>query len=156
MPSFLVILGMKTLVAPHMASSYLVWPFEVWLILNLLQDLMYWLSEHCINHPRSRRPRLPNKIPSGLVIIVSVRPEIPHVLRDNLSLSPPLLLVFLDLFIFINTVHKPTHTPYQLLDQRLSQIMLGGLADLKSPYSHVIKVSINFIKHLLVSVQVRF
>ena len=117
---------------------------------------MYWLSEHCINHLRSRRPRLPNKIPSGLVIIVSVRPEIPHVLRDNLSLSPPLLLVFLDPFIFVNTVHKPTHTPYQLLGQRLSQIMLDEQVDFKSPYSHIIKVSIDLIKHLPVSVQIRF
>ena len=117
---------------------------------------MYWLSEYCVNHLRSCRPRLPNKIPSGLVIIVSVRPEIPPVLRDNLSLSLPLLLVFLDPLIFVNTVHKPTHTPYWLLGQRISQIMLGGQADLKSPYSHVIKVSIDLIKHLTVSVRVRF
>ena len=117
---------------------------------------MYWVSEHCINHLRSRRPRLPNKIPSRLVIIVSVRPEIPPVLRDTLSLSPLLLLVFLDSFIFVNTVHKPTHTPYQLLGQRLSQIMLDEQVDFKSPYSHIIKVSIDLIKHLPVSVQIRF
>ena len=147
---------MKILVTPHGISSHLVWPFEVRLIFDLLQDLMHWFSEHNVNHLRSRRPRLPNKIPSRFVIIVSVRPEIPHVLRDNLSLSFPLLLVFLNPLVFINTIHKATHTPYRLLGQGLSQIMLGRQADLKSPYSHIVKVSIDLIKHLPVSVQIRF
>ena len=115
---------------------------------------MYWVSEHCINHLRSHRPRLPNKIPSRLVIIVSVRPEIPPVLRDTLSLSPLLLLVFLDSFIFVNTVHKPTHTPYQLLGQGLSQIMLSRQVNLKNPYSHVIKIPVVLIEHLLVHLPV--
>ena len=76
---------------------------------------MYWLSEHRINRLRSHRPRLPSKIPLGPVIIVSFRPEIPLVLRDNLSLSLPLLLVFLNLLVFVNTIHKQTHTPYRFL-----------------------------------------
>ena len=130
--------------------------FEVWLVLDLLQDLMYWFLEHRVNHLRSRRPKLPRKIPSGPIIIVFVRPKIPHVLRDNLNLSFPLLLVFLDPLVFVNTIHKPTHTPYQLLGQGLSQIVLGRQANLKCPYSHVIKIPIDLIEHLLVSVQVRF
>ena len=117
---------------------------------------MYWLSEHRVYHLRSRRPRLPRKIPSGPAIIVSVRLEIPHVLRDNLSLSFPLLLVFLNLLVFVNTVHKPTHTPYRLLGQGLSQIMLGRQADLESPYIHVIKVPIDLIEHLPVSIRILF
>ena len=143
---------MKILVTPHGVSSHLVWPFEVRLIFDLLQDLMFWLSKHCVNHLRSCRPRLPSKIPSRFVIIVSVRPEIPHVLRDNLSLSFPLLLVFLNPLVFINTIHKATHTPYRLLGQGLSQIILGKQADLESPYSHVIKILVNLIEHLLISV----
>ena len=113
--SFLVVLVMKTLVALHGISSHLVWPFEIWLILDLFQDLMHWLSEHRVNHLRSRRPRLPSKIPSGPATIVSIRPEIPPLLRDNLTLPFTLLLVFLDLHVFIDAVHKPTHTPYQFL-----------------------------------------
>ena len=41
MPSLLVVLAIKTLVAPHRVSSHFVWLFEVWLILNLLKDLIY-------------------------------------------------------------------------------------------------------------------
>ena len=93
---------------------------------------MYWLSKYRVNHLRSHILRLPSKILSGPVIIVSVRPEIPYVLRDNLSIPLPLLLVFLNLLVFVNTIHKPTHTPYQLLGQGLSQIMLGRQVDLKS------------------------
>nr|POE93761.1 hypothetical protein CFP56_30531 [Quercus suber] len=156
MHSFLVVLAMKTLVAPHGVSSYLVRPFEVWLILDLLQDLMHWFSEHRVNHLRSRKPRLSSKIPLGSVIVVAVRPEIPHLLRDNLTLPLTLLLVFLDLLVFINAVHKLTHTSYQLFGQEFSQIMLGGQADLENSYSHVIKIPINLIKHLPVFVRVCF
>jgi len=101
---------------------------------------MYLLLEYRVNHLRSRRPKLPSKIPSGPALIVSVRPEIPSVLRDNLSLSLPLLLVFLDPLVFINAIHKPTYTLYRLLGQGLSQIVLGRQADLKSPYNFIIKV----------------
>ena len=113
---------------------------------------MHWLSEHRINHLRSHRPRLPGKIPLGSAVIVFIQPEITHVLKDNLSLSCPLLLVFLDLFVFVNTIHKPTHTPHRLLGQGLSQIMLCRQADLKSAYSHIIKVPIDLIEHLPVSI----
>ena len=63
---------MEALVAPQGILSHFVWPFEVWLVLDLLQDLMHWLSEHNVNHMRSHRSRLSNKISSGSVIIVSV------------------------------------------------------------------------------------
>ena len=116
----LVVLAVKTLVVPHGFSSHLVWPFEVCLILDLLQDLMYWFSEHRVNYVRSHRPRLPSKIPMGSVIAVTVRPKILPLLKDNLSLSLPLLLVFLNPLVFVNMIHKPTHTPYQLLGQGLS------------------------------------
>ena len=72
MSLFLMVLAMKTLVASHEVSSHFVWLFEIKLILNFLQDLMYWLLEHYVNHLRSHRPRLPCKIPLGFVMIVSV------------------------------------------------------------------------------------
>ena len=117
---------------------------------------MYWLSEHSVNHLRSCRSRLSRKILPGSVIVVSVRPEIPPLLRDNLTLPLALLLVFLNPLILINAIHKLTNTSYRLLGQGFSQIMLGGQFDLECSYSYIIKIPINFIKYLLVPVQVRF
>ena len=156
MPPLLVVLAIEALVVPQRISSHFVWPFEIWLILDLLQNLMHWFSEHSVNHPRSHRPRLSSKIPSGSVIVVYVQPKIPHLRGDNLTLPLALLLVFLDPFILINTIHKPTNTPHQLLGQGLSQIVHSEQADLEGPYSHVIKIPINLIKYLLVPVRVCF
>ena len=119
---------------------------------------MHWFSKHSVNHLRSRRPRLSSKILSGSIIVVAVRPEIPHLLKDNLTLPLPLalLLVFLDPLVFINAVHKPMHTLYWLLGQGFSQIMLSREADLEGSYGHVIKIPINLVKHLLASVRVHF
>ena len=125
MSSFLVVLAMKTLVALHEVSSHLVWPFKVWLILDLLQYLIYWLSEHCVDLLRSHKPRLPSKIPLGFVIIVSVLPEIPPILKDYISLSLPLLLVFLNPFVLFNSVHKLAYTGSRFPSQKLPQTMLG-------------------------------
>ena len=65
---------------------------------------MHRLLEHNVYHLRSCRPRLPSKIPSGSVIIVAVRPKIPHLLRDNLALSLFLLLVFFNPFVLVNQI----------------------------------------------------
>ena len=86
---------------------------------------MHRLTEHRADQLSGSRPRLPNKVSPGLVIIVFVQHEISLIFRDNLHLSFPLLLVFLDPLILVNTVHEPTHTPYKLLGQQLSQIILG-------------------------------
>ena len=115
--SLLVVLAMKVLIALYRVSSHLIWPFKIWLILSPFQDLMHWFSEHRANHLSSSRPRLPSKVSSRSIIVVFVRPEIPPILRDNLSLPFPLLLVFLNLLILVNTVHESTHTPYRLLGQ---------------------------------------
>ena len=103
--SFLVVLAMKTLVAPHRIPYHLVWPFEVWLILDFLQDLVYWFSEHRINHLRSHRPKLPSRISSGFIIVIAVRPKILHLLRDNLTLPLVLLLVLLNALILVYPIH---------------------------------------------------
>jgi len=86
---------------------------------------MYWFSKHCINHLRSHRPRLLGKIPSGSVIVVSVQPEVPPLLRGNLSLSLPLVLVFLDPLVLINSIHELAYTGSKLPSQRLPKTMLG-------------------------------
>ena len=110
MPPLLVILAMKALVMPQGVSFHLVWPFKVQLVLDLLQDLMHWFSEHSVNHLRSRKPGLPGKILSESVIVVTVRLEIPPLLRNNLTLPLTLLLVFLDPFILIYLIHELAYT----------------------------------------------
>ena len=152
MPPLLVILAMEALVAPQEVSSHFVWPFEVWLVLDLFQDLMHWFSEHNVNHLRSHGSRLSRKIPLGSIVVVSIRHEIPSFLRDNIAFSLTLQLVFLDPLVLINAIHKLTNTSDRLLGQGLSQIMFGGHSDLKGPYGYVIKISINLIKHLPVPV----
>ena len=93
---------------------------------------------------------------SGLIIVVSALPKIPHILKDNLSLPFPLLLVFLDPLILVNKVHKLTYTPSRLPGQRLPQIMPDRQADLESPNRYFIEIPINLIKHLPVPVGVCF
>ena len=118
-PLVLVVLAIKTLIAPQGVSCHLVWPFEERLILNLLQNLKYRFSEHRINHLGTGRPRLPSKVLSRSVVIVSVRLEISTLLRDNLSLTFPLLLVFLNPLILVNPIHELAHTSDKLSCQRL-------------------------------------
>ena len=118
-PLVLVVLAIKTLIAPQGVSCHLVWPFEERLILNLLQNLKYRFSEHHINHLGTGRPRLPSKVLSRSVVIVSVRLEISTLLRDNLSLTFPLLLVFLNPLILVNPIHELAHTSDKLSCQRL-------------------------------------
>ena len=125
MPPLLVVLAMKASIAPQGVSSHFVWPFEVWLVLDLLQDLMHWFSEHSVNCLRSCRPRLSSKIPLGFVIVVAVRSEISHLLRDNLILSFALQLVLLNPFILINSIHELAYTGNGFPSQRLPQSMLS-------------------------------
>ena len=80
---------------------------------------MHRLSEHDINCLSIGRPRLPSKISLRLIVIVSIRPEIPPLLRDSLGLSFPLLLVFLYPFILINLVHELAYTSDRFASQRL-------------------------------------
>ena len=116
---------MKTLVAPHRVPAHLVWPFEVWLILDFLQDLMYCFLEYRINHLRSHRPKLHSKIPSGSITVVAVRPKIPPLLKDNLTLPLTLLLVLLDPLILVYPIHELAYAGSSFPNQRLPQAMLG-------------------------------
>ena len=70
---------------------------------------MHRLPEYGVNHLRNYGPRLPNKIPLRFVIVVAVRPEIHHLLGDNLTLSLALLLI-LNPLVFINPVHELAYT----------------------------------------------
>ena len=86
---------------------------------------MYWFLEQRVNHLSSGRPRLPNNVSPRPVIVVSIQPEIPHLLRDNLNLPLPFLLVFLNPLILINLVHELMYIVNRFPSQRLLQTMLG-------------------------------
>ena len=80
---------------------------------------MHWFFEYSAHHLRSYRFKLSSKIPLGSDIIVMVRPEILPLLRDNLTLSLVLLLVLLNPFILINSIHEIAYTSNGLPSQRL-------------------------------------
>ena len=147
---------MKSLVALRGVSPHLVRSFKVWLVFYLLQDLMHWLSEYYVNRLRSCRPKLVSEIPPGSVMVVLVRPEIPPLLGDNLTLSFALLLILLDSLILINLLHKLAHTGSRLPNQGLPQSVLSRHAYLEGPDSNVVKVAVHLVEHLSVSVQVHF
>ena len=151
-PMILMIFAIKILVAPHRISFHFVRPFKERLVFNPLQNLLYWFSEYGINHLGVGRSGLPNKIFPRSVIIVPVQPKIPPLLRDHLSLSFPLYLVFLYPSIIVNPIHKLAHTGNRLTNQRFPQVMLGWEASLKSTNGHIIIVSVYFVKHLPVSI----
>ena len=150
----LVILAIKTLIMPHNISCYLIRPFEERPVFNLFQDLLYWFSEHSINHLGVGRSRLPNKVFPRSVIIVSVQLEIPHLLKDHLSLSSPLQLVFFYPFVLVNPFHKLVHTDNKLTSQRFPQIMLVWEASFRSINGHIIIVFVYFVKHFPVSIRI--
>ena len=99
---------------------------------------------------------MPCEISPRLVVIVSIRLEIPSVLRDHLNLSLPLLLVLIDLLILVNVVHKLAHAPNWFPGQGFPQIVLDGQADLESSYRHIVKVPIYFVEHFPVSIKISF
>ena len=60
----LVILVIKALIAPHGVPCHLIWSFEEWLILNLLQNLIHRLLEHRVNTPGYRQTLTAKQSPS--------------------------------------------------------------------------------------------
>ena len=138
----------------HRVPTHLIGSPEVWLILYLIQYLMHRLSKHPINHLSNSRSGVPSKIPLRLIIVVPIRPEIPSILGDYLSL-PFSLLSVLNPFVLINTIQELAYTPSRLPCQRLSQIVFGKQADFESSYGHIIKIPIYFFEHLSVLVRVR-
>ena len=49
MAMVLVVLIIQTLIALHRVSNHLIWPLEEQLVLDFLQNLMYWFSEYDVN-----------------------------------------------------------------------------------------------------------
>ena len=85
-------------------------------------------------------------------IVVTVQPEIPPLLKDNLTLSLALLLVLFNPLILINLIHELAYTVDRFPSQRLPQAMFGWQAELESAHDHIVKVTINLVEHFPVSV----
>ena len=112
---------------------------------------MHWLTKHRADYLSSSRPRLPSKISPGSIIIVSVRPEIPPILRDNLRLSSPLLLIFLDPLIFINTIYEPITLLTSFLVNDFLKSCSAGRPTLKvltATSSKSLSISLNISQYL--------
>ena len=99
---------------------------------------------------------MPCEISPRAVIVVSVRVEIPPLLRDNLLISFPLQLVLLHPFVLVNSVHKLSYTGDRFASQRFLQAVLSWEATFKRVDSDVIKVAAHLIVHFLISVRVYF
>ena len=125
MPMVLVVLAIEILIAPRGLSRHPIRPLKVWLVLDFLQHPMYWFSEYSINSLCVGYSRLPYEISPRTFAVIPIRPEIPHLLRDNLLFSFTLQLVFLHSFILIDAIHQLAHTGGGLASQRLPQAMLS-------------------------------
>ena len=108
---------------------------------------MHWFSEYSTDNLRIGCLRLPCEISPRTIAVISVRPKIPPLLRDNLLFSLALQLVFFYLFILIDLIHQLAHTGGRLASQRLPQAMLGWEAVLEGVDGDVVKVAIHFIIH---------
>ena len=117
---------------------------------------MHGFSEYCTNHLGGSQAKVPDKISPRSTAIIPIRPEIPPLLGDHLSLFLSLLLILPNPFVLVDTIHELTHAPNRLPCQRFSQIMLGEQANLKSPYGRIIEIHINLIEHLPVPVGICF
>ena len=115
---------------------------------------MYRFSEYSIDSLRVGCSRLPYEISPQAAAIISVRPEIPPLLRDNLLFSLTLQLVFLYSFILIDPIHQLVHTSSRLASQKLLQAMLDWETIFKGADGDIVKIVIHFIIHLSISVRV--
>ena len=106
----LVVLTVKVLIAPRGLSRHLIQPLKVWLVIDFLQHSMYWFSEYGIDNLGVGYSGLPYEISPRAIAVISVRPEIPSLLRDNLLFSLTMQLVFLYSFILIDPIHQLAHT----------------------------------------------
>ena len=154
MPVVLVVLAIKVLIAPRGLSRHLIRSLKVWLILYFFQHLMYRFSEYNIDSLCVGCSKLPKEISPWTVAVISVRPEIPPLLRGNLLFSSTLQLVFLHSFILIDLIHQLAHTGGRLASQRLPQAVLGWNTIFEGANGDIVKIIVHFIIRLPISVQV--
>ena len=150
----LVVLAIKVLVSLYGLSCHLIRPSKVWFTLDFFQQLMHWFSEYSPDVLRIGCLRLPCEISPQVTVGVLVRPEIPHLLKDNLLLSLALHLVFFYSLVLIDLIHQLAHASGRLASQGFPQAMLGWEVALKGVDGDVVEVAIHFIIHLPISARV--
>ena len=150
----LVVLVIEVLITPRGFPRHLIRPLKVWFVLDFLQYPMYWFSEHSTNSLCVGCSRLLYEISPRAVAVISIRPEIPPLLRDNLLFSLTLQLVFLYSFILIDLIHQLAHTGGRLASQRLPQAVLDWETIFEGDDGDIIKVVVHFIIHLPISARV--
>ena len=150
----LVVLAIKVLVSLCRLSRHLIRPSKVWFALNFFQHLMHRFSEYSPDVLHVGCLRLPYKISPRATIDVSVRPEIPHLLRDNLLLSLALHLVFFYSLVLFDPIHQLAHTGGRLASQGFPQAMLVWEVALEVVDGDAVKVAFHFIIHLPISARV--
>ena len=109
---------------------------------------MYRFSEYSLDVLHVGCLRLPYKISHRATVDVSIRLEIPHLLRDNLLLSFALHLVFFYSLVLIDLIHQLAHAGGRLASQGFLQAMLGWEAALEGVDGDFVKVAIHFVIHL--------
>ena len=70
---------------------------------------MHWLLEYSLDIMHIGCLQLPYEISPRVIVGISVRPEIPPLLRDNILFSLALQLVFLYSLILIDSIHQLAH-----------------------------------------------
>ena len=109
---------------------------------------MHRFSKYSLDVLRVGYLRLPCEISPRVIVDVSIRPEIPTFLRDNLLLSLALHLVFFYSLVLIDPIPQLAHAGGRLASQGFPQAMLGQETALESVDGNVVKVAIHFIVHL--------
>ena len=127
-------------------SRHLIQPSKVWFALDFFQHFMHWFSEYSPDVLRVGCLRLPCEISPRMTVGVSVQPEIPPLLRDNLLLSLALHLVFFYSLVLIDPIHQLAHAGGRLVSQGFPQAIFNWEAALESVDGDVVKVAIHFIR----------
>ena len=143
----LVILAIKVLIALRGFFRHLIRPPKVWFVFDFFQHLIHWFSEYSADSLCVSCLRLPCEISLQAIAVISVRPEIPFLLRDKILFSLALQLVFLYPFILIDSIHQLAHTSGRLTSQRLPQAVLGWSSS--TPHSNTFFSLIAFLTHFL-------
>ena len=71
-PTILVKLAMKTLIALRMISSHFVWPLKIRLIFYFVKDLVHKFPKNCVNCLCRGLPSKLWKVPSCLIIVIPI------------------------------------------------------------------------------------
>ena len=83
-------------------------------------------------------------------------PSYPRIslLWEDFGLALSLGLIFLNLLMHVNAVHKLTHTTSKFHRQRFPQVMLHWKPNLKGPYSYILEITIYLIERFPIPIKI--